>query len=168
MMQPGRLPPQLPPMPNRPSPIERQASDFVAAAQAAAARRQSVQVQPPDLPERLPSGHWSAVRPFAAPTDTARQMSFQTFTPADDRMLRRQPTLEDMMSSRRSDGSAGGGYVDDGAGASGGRASVVMTEVDAPMPSPAAAAAARQAPLRQLPTGSVSYTHLTLPTICSV
>ena len=38
--------------------------------------RQSVQVQPPDLRE-LPSGHWSAVRPFAAPTDTARQMSFQ-------------------------------------------------------------------------------------------
>ena len=163
MMQPGRLPPQLPPMPNRPSPIERQASDFVAAAQAAAARRQSVQVAPPDLPEKLPSGHWSAVRPFAAPTDTARQMSFQTFTPADDRMLRRQPTLEDMMSSRRSDGSAGGGYVDDGAGASGGRASVVMTEVDAPMPSPAAVAAARQAPLRLLPTGSSGGVPFTPP-----
>ena len=163
MMQPGRLPPQLPPMPNRPSPIKRQASDFVAAAQAAAARRQSVQVAPPDLPEKLPSGHWSAVRPFAVPTDTARQMSFQTLTPADDRMLRRQPTLEDMMSSRRSDGSAGGGYVDDGAGASGGRASVVMTEVDAPMPSPAAAAAARQAPLRLLPTGSSGGVPFTPP-----
>ena len=89
-------------------------------------------------------------------------MSFQTLTPADDRMLRRQPTLEDMMSSRRSDGSAGG-YVDDGAGASGGRASVVMTEVDAPMPSPAAAAAARQAPLRLLPTGSSGGVPFTPP-----
>eukprot|EP00969_Alexandrium_andersonii_P342740 15150290-Alexandrium_andersonii.AAC.1 len=37
-----------------------------------------------------------------------------------------------------------------------------------PLPSRAAWAAARAAASRSRPSGSVSYTHLTLPTICSV